>query len=67
MRMLSGNPGRVKATAPRLQTLSLDELGRSLAAEAAAAHAPEAAVTRLQLYLAERHVQKMVYVTETLD
>ena len=32
--MLSGNPGRVKATAPRLQTLSLDELGRSLAAEA---------------------------------
>ena len=45
MRTLSGNPGRVKATAPRLQTLSLDELGRSLAAEAAAAHAPEAAVT----------------------
>ena len=44
VRMLSGNPGRVKATAPRLQTLSLDELGRSLAAEAAPVHAP-AAVT----------------------
>jgi hypothetical protein len=42
VRMLSGNPGRVKATAPRLQTLSLDELGRSLAAEAAPVHAVHA-------------------------
>ena len=34
VRLLCGNPGRVKATAPRLQTLSLDELGRKLIAEA---------------------------------
>ena len=37
--LLGGNPGLIKATAPRLQSLSLDELGQSLAAELTAARA----------------------------